>query len=203
MGGTYAAELFGDFPSFESAPGGAGRPEGRDNKGRKEQTMNMKYMEKPTYETVDVVAKTTETVTGTVDRNLVGRALITLAAGFSGRHQVVGGDGAAIRTVEEIGEGDGKVAAPELFVRLVGDIRSLASFKFFKGYVAENPENPGVTDLFTENVDQAAAVEACAERMCDAHPECDGRWEIVDGSGKRYFLRLVTKSLTSVGRIDD
>ena len=165
--------------------------------------MNMKYMEKPTYETVDVIAKTAETVTGTVDRRLVGRALITLDAGFSGRHQVVGGDGTAIRTVEEIGEGDGKVAAPELFVRLVGDIRSLASFKFFKGYVAENPENPGVTDLFTENGDQAAAVEACAERMCDAHPECDGRWEIVDGGGKRYFLRLVTKSLTSVGRIDD
>ena len=165
--------------------------------------MNMKYMAIPDYESVDIVAKTTEAITGTIDRKLVGRALLTLQAGFTAKHQVVDGDGTPIVTVKKIGDGDGEIAAPELFVRLVGNIKSLASYKFFEGYVADNRENAGVVDLFTEDAVQVGKIVDTAKRMCAAHPECDSQWEIVDGDGKRYFLRKVCSTLNANGKIDD
>lgn len=165
--------------------------------------MNMKYEAVPQYETVEIVAKTLDTITGTIDRKLVGRALLTTQAGFEGKHRVVDGDGTVIRTVTEIGEGDGKAATVELFVRLVGDIKSLASYKFFKGYVAANPENPECVDLFTADGDQVQRIVETAKRMCADHPECDSRWEIVDANGKRYFLRMIATCLKANGKIDD
>lgn len=165
--------------------------------------MNMKYEAVPQYEQVDIVAKTLEAVTGTVDRKLVGRALLTTQAGFEGKHRVVGGDGTVIRTVQAIGENEGEAATVELYVRLVGDIKSLASYKFFKGYVAENPENPECVDLFTGDLDQVQRIVDTARRMCNDHPECDNRWEVVDASGRRYFLRKIVTDLKDNGKIDD
>ena len=165
--------------------------------------MNMKYEAVPQYETVEVVGKTLDTITGTVDRKLVGRALLTTQAGFEGKHRVVDGDGTVIRTVQKIGEDEGDAKTVELFVRLVGDIKSLASYKFFAGYVAENPENPGCIDLFTEDGVQVGKIIETAKRMCAAHPECDSQWEIVDASGKRYFLRMIVTDLKANGRIND
>ena len=164
--------------------------------------MQCKYTEVPKYETVDIVAKTTEAVTGSIDRRLVGRALLTTEAGFSGGHQVVGGDGTVIRTVRKIGEGEGEAGTVELFVRLVGDVRSLARYKFFKGYVAENPENPECVDLFTEDGEQVNRLVETARRMCADHPECDSRWEIVDAAGVRHFLRKIATDVKPNGMID-
>lgn len=164
--------------------------------------MNMKYEAIPQYESVDVAAKTVDTITGTIDRKPVGRALITTAAGFEGKHQVVGGDGVAIRSVQKIGTENGEAAPVELFVRLVGGIKSLASYKFFAGYVAKNPENPEVDDLFTDDECQIDKIVHTAERMCASHPECDSQWEIVDASGKRYFIRVITTDLTATGRVN-
>ena len=165
--------------------------------------MNMKYTEIPTYESVDVVAKTNEAITGTIDRKLIGRALLTTQAGFEGKHQVVDGDGTPIRTVTEIGEGEGKAQAVELFVELVGGIKSLASYKFFAGYVGKNPENADVMDLYTDNGDQVAKIVETARRMCASHPECDSQWKIVDASGRRWFLRKIATCLKANGKIDD
>jgi hypothetical protein len=164
--------------------------------------MQCKYTEVPKYESVDVVAKTTEAITGTIDRKLVGRALLTTEAGFSGKHQVVGGDGTVIRTVQKIGEGEGEVPAVELFVELVGDIKSLASYKFFKGYVGDNAENAGVKDLYTDDGVQIARLVGTAQRMCDDHPECDSQWKIVDKDGNRWFIRKITADVKSNGMID-
>lgn len=165
--------------------------------------MNMKYTEIPTYETVDVCGKTVDTITGTIDRKQVGRVLITTQAGFAGKHQVVNGDGTAIRTVQKIGEGEGEAETVELLVRLVGDIKSLASYKFFTGYVGGNAENSGVKDLYTEDCEQVNKIVETARRMCASHPECDSQWEIVDKAGTRWFLRKIATSLTSTGKIDD
>ena len=164
--------------------------------------MNMKYEAVPQYESVDVVGKTVDTITGTIDRKTVGRVLVTTAAGFEGRHQVVGGDGVGIRTVAEIGEGDGKAAVPELFVELVGGIKSLASYKFFKGYTAKNAENPECNDLFTVDGDQVGKIVETARRMCASHPECDSQWRIVDANGARWFLRMIATNLTANGKVD-
>lgn len=165
--------------------------------------MNMKYTEIPSYETVEIVAKTNEAVTGTVDRKLVGRSLLTTSAGFEGKHQVVGGDGTPIRTVQKIGEDEGDAATVELFVELVGGIRSLASYKFFAGYVGKNPENPDVTDVYTDNGEQVQRIVDTAKRMCADHPECDSQWKVVDANGKRYFLRKIATCLKANGKIDD
>lgn len=164
--------------------------------------MQCKYTEVPKYESVDVVAKTTEAITGTVDRKLVGRALLTTEAGFEGRHQVVGGDGVVIRTVQKIGEGEGEAPTVELFVELVGNVRSLASYKFFKGYVGANPENAGVKDLYTDDGVQIDRLVGTAHRMCDDHPECDSQWKIVDKDGNRWFLRKIATDVKSNGMID-
>ena len=172
----------------------------RKQKGNK--NMQCKYTEVPKYETVDIVAKTSEAITGTIDRKLVGRALLTTAAGFEGKHQVVGGDGTVIRTVAEIGEGEGKAGTVELFVELVGGIRSLASYKFFKGYVGANPENAGVKDLYTDDGVQVQKIIDTAKRMCADHPECDSQWKIVDKDGNRWFLRKIVTDVKANGMFD-
>lgn len=164
--------------------------------------MKCKYTAIPAYEEVEIVGKTVEAITGTIDRKPVGRALITTAAGFAGKHQVVGGDGVAIRTVQAIGENEGDASAVELFVRLVGNIKSLASYKFFKGFVAKNAENPECVDLFTEDCEQVNRIVETAKRMCADHPECDSRWEIVDANGVRYFLRKIAANVNAAGMVD-
>lgn len=164
--------------------------------------MKMKYEAVPSYETVEIVGKTIDTVTGTIDRKPVSRVLLTTDAGFTGAHHVVGGDNTVIRSVQKIGTENGEAATVELFVRLVGDIKSLASYKFFEGFVAKNAENPEVTDLYTTDGCQINKIINTAKRMCDDHPECDSQWEIVDGSGKRYFLRTIATSLTGNGMVD-
>lgn len=164
--------------------------------------MKCKFTEIPHYEEVEIVAKTVDTVTGTIDRRTVNRALLTLEAGFAGKHQVVGGDGIGIRTVQKIGDEEGDAKAPELFVRLVGDIKSLASYKFFKGFVGDNAENAGVKDLYTEDGDQVQRIVETAKRMCNDHPECDSRWEVVDAAGTRWFLRKIATNLNAAGKVD-
>lgn len=165
--------------------------------------MKCKYTEIPTYEEVEIAGKSVDTITGTIDRKAVKRCLITTQAGFAGKHQVVGGDGVAIRTVAEIGENEGQAAVPELFVELVGGVKSLASYKFYKGYTAKNAENPEVNDLFTEDGEQVNKIVETARRMCGAHPECDSQWKIVDKDGNRWFLRKIATNVNSIGKIDD
>ena len=175
--------------------------------------MNMKYRETPKYEEVDVVAKTMEATCGTIDRKPVGRALLTEQAGFAGKtHEIVDGDGVSLRTVKPFGGENDDVKEVEAFVELVGGKRSLASYKFYKGWLGANPENQGVTDVFVDgaatatadmtNHDQVEALVATAARMCNAAPECDGRWQIVDKDGKRLFLREVVTKLTSTGMVE-
>ena len=55
----------------------------------------MKFREIPSFEEVEVAAKTTDTITGTIDRKTIGRVLLTTAEGFEGKHEVVAGDGTA------------------------------------------------------------------------------------------------------------
>lgn len=161
---------------------------------REEEMTNIKIEKKPVYDQIAVAGKTYNTVTGTVDRKLVGRVLITTDGGFSGQHQVVGGDGTGILTVKPV-EGE-----TELFVELAGGVKSLASFKFFGGFEAPNKENAGVTDLFTTEHDKVERLVACALRMSNAHPECDGQWRIIDARGTRYFLRE-TAEVNESGKI--
>ena len=166
--------------------------------------MKMKYMDLPTYEDVDIVGKTSEAVTGTVDRKLVGRSLITVQAGFTGKHVVVKGDETPIVTVQKIGDGEGEHAEVELFAELVGGKRSLASYKFFGGYVGDNRENAGVKELYvqegSENHGKVRRLLDTAERMCDAAPECDGQWKIVSADGTRWFIRLFKADLKANGK---
>lgn len=171
-------------------------------KQERNKTMKVKYTAIPSYESCELVGKTDRATCGTIDRKLVGRCLLTKEAGFDGKHMVVGGDETPIVTVEEIGA-EGKKPEIELFVEFVGGKRSLASFKFFKGYYAANRENSGVTDLFTDDCAQIERIEVCAARMCNAMPECDGQWKIVNASGARYFLRRIKTDLTSTGRFED
>ena len=92
--------------------------------------------------------------------------------------------------------------AVEVVVELVGGVKSLASYKFFKGYKAANAENPDVMDVFTEDGAQINKIVATAERMCAAHPECDGQWKIVTKSeGRRVFLRMIAANLDATGKI--
>lgn len=165
--------------------------------------MNMKIREVPVYDECEIVAKTTDTTTGTIDRKTVGRCLLTLADGFAGKHEVVDGDGTTLRTVKEFGKEEGADDAVEVIVELVGGVKSLASYKFFKGYKAPNAENPEVMDVFTEDCAQINKIVVTAARMCEAHPECDGQWKIVTKSeGKRVFLRKIATSLSKTGMIE-
>lgn len=164
------------------------------NKGNKK--MKMKVMEKPAYPEIDVVAKTVSgTECGTIDRKAIGRVLLTLEA-TDKDYQVVGGDETGIKTVKEFDE-------IEVKVEFVGGIKSLASFKFFKGYKAANRENPEIIDVYTTEVEKIEKLRDCAFRMSEAHPECDGQWKIVDNSGTRVFLRAICKSLKANGKIED
>ena len=88
--------------------------------------MKAKYREIPVYEEVELVGKTVDSTTGTIDRKSIGRVLLTEAAGFEdGKHEVVDGDGTVIRTVAKVDEN----AGVELRVELVGGIKSLATYK--------------------------------------------------------------------------
>jgi len=176
--------------------------------------MKMRYKETPKYEEVDVVAKTTDATCGTIDRKLVSRALLTEQEGFTGKtHEIVDGDGVNLRTVKPFGGEDDEVKEVEAFVELVGGKRSLASYKFYKGWLGANPENADVTDVFVDtaakasgdgtNHDQIESLVATARRMCEASPECDGRWKIVDKGGKRLFLRECVTTLKSNGKVED
>lgn len=161
--------------------------------------MKAKYREIPVYEEVELVGKTVDSTTGTIDRKSIGRVLLTEAAGFEdGKHEVVDGDGTVIRTAAKINEDTGI----ELRVELVGGIKSLATYKVYKGWTAANKENPEVVDLFTKDEDnKLLSIVNTAKRMSEAHPECDGQWMIVDvATGKRVFFRLV-KDVDAKGKI--
>jgi len=159
----------------------------------------VKFTEKPTYEEVELIGKTFDSITGTIDRKPIGRSLITEQAGFEDKHIVVNGDESTIKSVEKIGD-DGI----ELFVRLVGDIKSLASKKLYKGWTAKNRENGDVVDVYVdateEDASKAKGLVDIATRMCAAHPECDSQWEIVDKDGGRVFIRLVDTKIDSRGK---
>lgn len=163
----------------------------------------MKIREIPVYEECEIEAKTTDTIAGTMDRKTVGRCLLTTAEGFVGKHEVVDGDGTPIVTVKSFGKDEDEVKEIEVKVALVGDIKSLASFKFFGGYTAPNRENSGVTDIFVEDGAQINKIVVCATRMANAHPECDGMWQIVDKDGKRVFLRKIATTLSKTGKIEE
>lgn len=159
--------------------------------------MQMKIKEIEQYASIEIVAKTVDSVTGTIDRKPIGRCLLTTEA-VDKHYEVVGGDGTEIVNVAAMAEGE----SVELFVALVGDIKSLASKKFYTGFKAANRENPEVTDLFTDECDKIDALVQMAGRMCADHPECDSQWQLVDANGKRYFLRKICKSLRANGKID-
>lgn len=150
--------------------------------------MKAKYREVPVYEQVELVGKTIDSTCGTIDRKSIGRVLLTEEAGFDGKHEVVDGDGTVIRTVAKIGE-DGI----ELAVRLVGDIKSLATYKVYDGWTAGNKENAGVIDVFSKDAEgKFLSILNTAKRMSAAHPECDDQWEVIEAAtGKRVFLRKI------------
>ena len=177
-------------------------PDNRPSKRKVNKMTRMKFREVPKFEEVDVVAKTCDSVTGTIDRKPIGRVLLTTAEGFEGKHEVVDGDGTPIRTVKEFGKDENADDAVEVVVELVGGVKSLASYKFFKGYKAANAENPDVMDVFTEDGAQINKIVATAERMCASHPECDNQWKVVTKSeGRRVFLRLIATNLDATGKI--
>lgn len=153
--------------------------------------MKMKVMEVPVYPEIDIVGKTIDTTTGTIDRKSIGRCLITTEA-VDKRYTVVGGDKTELKTVSP-------VDVVELYVELVGGTRSLASFKFFDAYVASNKENPEIIDIYTIDAEKISRLVECAERMSESHPECDGQWKIVDANDTRYFLRQIAVALTENG----
>ena len=162
--------------------------------------MKMKYMEKPSYPEVDVVGKTVDSETGTVDRRKIGRLLITEEAGFGvggdkPNRVVLNGDDTVIQTVE-------KAAEVEVVVELVDGSKSAASFKFFDVYKVKNSENPDVTDIFTGDGDKIERAVACAERMCEAAPGNDGQYKFIEkASGARVFLRRIEKNLAENGKV--
>lgn len=154
----------------------------------------IKVIEVPEYPEIEILAKSVDTLTGSIDRKPIGRSLITLEA-VDKKYTAVGGDDTLVKTVVEAGE-------TELWVELVGGIKSLASYKFFGGWTAKNLENPEVFELYTTEADKVEKIAATAERMCEAHPECDGQWKIVDKDGNRWFARKVCTSLRENGKID-
>lgn len=151
----------------------------------------IKYCSLPNYPTVELIGKSTSgSVFGTVARRDVGRRFLTEEAGFDpkseeGRKMMVNGDEKIlIQTVT-------KVAEKELFVKLAGDIKSAASFKFYDSFESANSENEGVTDLWVKgSCSETDEVVKCATGMCRLHPESSDRWEIVDKDGKRVFIRV-------------
>ena len=158
--------------------------------------MKMKVTERPNYPELDIVAKTVDTLAGTIDRKKVSRCLVTEEV-VAKDYQVVDGDGVKVVHANKT-EGE-----TELFVELVGGVKSLASFKFYGGWTAKNKENPEVSELFTEEGDKITRAADCAARMCKSHPECDGQWKLVDKDGNRWFLRLVNRALKANGRLRD
>ena len=145
---------------------------------------------KPTYVQLNAIGKTCgQAATGTIDRKVIARCILTDSV-FDNDYRVVGGDDTKFVKVvakDEI----------EIWIEMVGNIKSLASFKFFDVYVAANKENDGVTDIFVpaDSDDQAKIERAldCASRMASAHPECDGQYKFVDKDGNRVFLRSYAK----------
>lgn len=145
---------------------------------------------KPTYVQLNAIGKTCgQAATGTIDRKVISRCILTDSI-FDKDYRVVGGDDTKFVKVvakDEI----------EVWVEMVGNIKSLASFKFYGVYVAANKENDGVTDIFVpaDSDDQTKIERAldCASRMAGAHPECDGQYKFVDKDGNRVFLRSYAK----------
>lgn len=161
---------------------------------REEEMQNLKYTVKPTFETVNVIGKSFDTTTGTIDRKAIGRVLMTDAAGFDGKHVLVDGDTETpIKTVKAAEE-------VEVLVEFVGGVKSLATVKFFNAYTRDNAENDGVLDVFTTETDKIGRVIGIAERMAEAHPECDGQWKVVTKDGRRVFLRAYAE-VNEAGKI--
>lgn len=145
---------------------------------------------KPVYAQLNALGKTCgSAATGTIDRKIISRRILTDSA-FDQNYRIVNGDDTKFVTVAEKDE-------VEVWVEFVGGVKSLASFKFFDVLIAPNEENNGVTDIFiaTESDDQAKIDRAidCASRMAAAHPACDGQYKFVDVDGNRVFLRSYAK----------
>ena len=145
---------------------------------------------KPVYTQLNALGKTCgQAATGTIDRKVISRCILTDSV-FDKDYRVVGGDDTKFVKVVAKDE-------VEVWVEMVGNIKSLASFKFFGVYVAANKENDGVTDIFVpaDSDDQTKIERAldCASRMSGAHPECDGQYKFVDKDGNRVFLRSYAK----------
>lgn len=152
---------------------------------------------KPVYAQLNALGKTCgSAATGTIDRKVISRCILTDSA-FDKDYRVVGGDDTKFVTVAEKDE-------IEIWVEFVGNVKSLASFKFYGAYVAANKENDGVTDVFVaaESDDQTKIERAleCASRMSASHPECDGQYKFVDKDGNRVFLRTYA-AVNELGRI--
>lgn len=145
---------------------------------------------KPVYTQLNALGKTCgQAATGTIDRKVISRCILTDSV-FDKDYRVVGGDDTKFVKVTAKDE-------IEVWVEMVGNIKSLASFKFYGVYVAANKENDGVTDIFVpaDSDDQIKIERAldCASRMAGAHPECDGQYKFVDKDGNRVFLRSYAK----------
>lgn len=159
--------------------------------------MKMKVTEVPNYPEFEVVGKTTDSTTGTIDRKPIGRALITTEDLQGKKLTPVDGDGTVLKQVTAID----KEAATELFIELVGGTKSAASRKFFGGYTAENTENAGVKELYTTEVDKINGLVNLAHKMCEVHPESDDQWKIVDKDGNTWYIRTIATDLTACGKV--
>lgn len=151
----------------------------------------IKYEKVPVYAEVEVIGSTKSgSVFGTAARREVGKCILTEEAGFDPstedgrRHKVGDTSSTLIVTVT-------KAAEKKLFVKLAGNVKSAAEFKFFDCFTAPNRENEGVTDVFVKgDVKEVDELSKCALAMCAQHPECSDRWEIVDEADKRCFIRV-------------
>ena len=162
--------------------------------------MNMKYTEKPEFKSVNILGKTVDSVCGTIDRKQIARVFITEELGFGvdGKDFVAvkGDENVTIKTVAKADE-------TEVFVELVGGIKSLATAKFYGAYVAGNKENADVTDIYVtgDECSKIGKLSSIASGMNAVHPECAGEFKFTDKDGKRVFLRAYRTDVGENGKL--
>lgn len=172
-------------------------------------TTTVSFTTKPKFEKVEIVGKTilSKDFAGTVDREPMTRAYITLDAGFDGSQVIVdGADEYGIRSVKE--------ADITVSISFPNDEKKhVAASWTLHGYKAESVENPGCIDFFVDKKN-ADKLTACAPEdgkpagllytlrlMIAQHPEWANLWKIVDVSNdSRVFIRAI-ESIDSHGNV--
>lgn len=172
--------------------------------------------ELPKYDEVPVLGVTTRLVSGTAPRNTVsGRLILTEEPGYGI------GENLKTRIVAESERRDRKtrivwsavaVDTVHFWVRTATGLKSFDDgFVAERVHVAMDKDNPEIRTVFVREdaasvLDAVSRAAACAERMCEAHPEACGYWEFVDAFGKRLFFRVyapVAADGSAVMRVSD